>query len=152
MVSASILPTKSPAAVPPDQLQALPLKVSGRVSSQQLAITTAVRKSHPEPAHARHNQAARQQGQGFEAAIRPQAGNIAVSIQSYAPQASGAADESSKLPKTLANPGESKQHPPAGGPWHEDNQNHARHHGQPAEQKQALSQARFRREDGLECG
>jgi len=59
MVSASILPTKGCAAVPPDQLQALPLKVSGRVSSQQLAISAPVRKSHPEPAQAGQDHAAR---------------------------------------------------------------------------------------------
>jgi hypothetical protein len=42
MVSASILSTKGCAAMAPDQLQPLPLKVSGRISPQQFDIIAAV--------------------------------------------------------------------------------------------------------------
>ena len=46
MVSASIPPTKGAAAVPPDQLQALPIKASGRIPLEQLAMLAAVGKTN----------------------------------------------------------------------------------------------------------
>ena len=82
MVSASILPTKGHAAVPPDPLQALPLKVSGRVSAQQLGMAVSVGKSHPEPPYAGQDDAARQQAQDFDGTVRPEPLNIATGIQS----------------------------------------------------------------------
>ena len=133
MVSASLLPTKGSAAVPPDQLQALPLKVPGRVSSQQLPIAASVRKSHPEPAQAGQDHAARQQGQDFETTIGPKARNIAIGIQSYELQPCGSAGERPEFTKTLANPGSRQQKSPNRGQWHEKDQNEARDHGQPGE-------------------
>lgn len=152
MVSASILPTKGRAAVPPDQLQTLPLKVPGRVSSQQLAIAVSVRKSHPEPPDAGQDNAARQQAQDFEATIGTKACDIAVGVQSYELQPRGPAAKRPDLSNTLANPGSRKQEAPDRGQGHEKDQKQARDQGQAGEQKQALPQARFRREDGLESG
>ncbi len=150
MVSASILPTKGCAAMPPNQLQALPLEVPGRVSSQQFPISAAVGKLQPKPAQAGQDDAARKQGQRFEAAIRPDTRNITLSVQSYEPQPCGASGERSEFAKTLANPRSGEHNPPNRGQWHEQDQNRTRHHRQGAAQKHALSQPRFRREDGLE--
>jgi hypothetical protein len=108
MVSASILPTKGCAAITPDQLQALPFKVSGGVSPEKLTIAAPIGKSHSQPAEAGQDNAAGEQGQRLAAAMRPLTGNIAITVQPYESQPSGTTNEPLKLPKALTHPQNSK--------------------------------------------
>ena len=138
MVSAYFLPTKGRAIVAPDQLQALPLKVCGRIAAEQFTVVATVRESHSEPAHTRQDHTARKQGQDFIVTIRSLGGNIALCVQTNTPQSGRAADEHSQFPATLADSGNQEQESPMYGQWHEENERNTGQHCHAAEQQHAL--------------